>query len=201
MGRKSPQGTAETCASDRHAFGAWGLAPAPCQTIIENWTASSLTMRCTGRHRRLCICVFEWLCGPVSPVSAPVGPLHLSLLWRVPSFRRYSKNTGRYTMRNRVVLSVLGLCALLVTGLFLRPLLVPAVAQTPTRSQTSTPSTIGRYQLTISATGATYFLDTATGRLWHYEAAVVVVEPQAVGYKTISAHWVEMGPLVAKPSP
>lgn len=104
-------------------------------------------------------------------------------------------------MRNRVVLSVLGLCALSGTGLFLRPLLVPAVAQTPTRSQTSTLSTIGRYQLTISATGATYFLDTATGRLWHYEDAVVVTEPQTGGFKTLGAHWVEMGPLVAKPSP
>jgi hypothetical protein len=102
-------------------------------------------------------------------------------------------------MKNRVIVSALALCALLVTALFVRPLLVPAVAQTPTLSPTAAPSTLGRYQLSFSPTGATYFLDSATGRLWHYEVPEVV--PQAVGYKTISGHWAEMGPLVAKPSP
>ena len=84
---------------------------------------------------------------------------------------------------------VLVLCALLVTDLSLRMLLVPAVAQTPV------PPEVGRYTLAFN-TGREYFMDTKTGQIWANEP--IFRDTKDGPGSLVGMHWVETGSPVSK---
>lgn len=92
-------------------------------------------------------------------------------------------------MRNRIILSLAGLCILLLAGLSLRPLLIPATAQTPTTSE------VGRYSLTFGL-GTEYFTDTKTGQIWVYEP--IFRDTKDGPSSVVGMHWVETGSPVSK---
>ncbi len=73
------------------------MAAAPCRTIIENRTASSLTQRCTGRYRRRYLSVFGVAVLAVAPVSFTVRPLHKSIpCGESPKFMAHYKKASYF---------------------------------------------------------------------------------------------------------
>jgi hypothetical protein len=92
-------------------------------------------------------------------------------------------------MKNRVALGLCILCALLLMGLFLRPLLIPAVAQTPATSA------VGRYTLAFQL-GTPYFMDTQTGRIW--VNTPILQDVKGGESKVVGTHWVEINSPVSK---
>lgn len=95
-------------------------------------------------------------------------------------------------MNNRIVLGLSVLCALLLIGLFLRPLLIPALAQTPATS------VAGRYSLAFQL-GTPYFMDTQTGKIWVQTSFEQSVKGGEI--KSVAPHWVEIDSPVNKAKP
>lgn len=94
-------------------------------------------------------------------------------------------------MKDRMTVSLLGLCALLLAGLLLRLSLPTAAAQAPVSAAA------GRYRFGFGA-GAYYFVDTQTGQVWMQET----VEQRVNGEdRVVGEHWVEADTPVSHPKP
>jgi hypothetical protein len=74
-------------------------------------------------------------------------------------------------VKDRIPVALLCLCALLVGGL-LRPIMLPAAAQT---SAAGPPVQAGRYSIAANS-DTLYFADTQTGRLWFLNTGLVFNE-------------------------
>ena len=74
-------------------------------------------------------------------------------------------------MKNRIPIALFCFCAMLLGGL-LRPVILPAAAQSTTSGPPVQP---GRYSIATSSDG-TWFVDSQTGRLWFYQAGLIINE-------------------------
>ena len=92
-------------------------------------------------------------------------------------------------MKNRVTISLLGICALLLLGLLLRPWLAPAIAQAAGAPE------VGRYSVAFNA-GVEYFTDTKTGRVWANEP--IFRDTKDGPGSVVGMHWVETGSPVSR---